>query len=566
MFKPLFNKLKIINNDSIAVNSIKVNNNHDDCYKPKDSELWCKECVPHCIIKGWTSGNNDVDEFIKDTIYNAKLSYTGYPLFLEWVSFDRFENIKKIGEGGFAKVYSATWIDGKAEYKRQNDGNWKKRGPKPIKVALKKLNESQNISTDYLNEVKTLWSIYFNDSKYYLKFYGMAKDTKTKEFMMIIELANQGNLRYVLSSNFNNIFWNKKLKVLINMLYDLKNLHKLGYCHKDFHSGNILQSDKYSYISDFGLSGPPNEQKSDDKICGVLPYIAPEVLNGEPYTLFSDIYSFGVIMIELSSGKPPFYNRKHDISLVLEICNGVKPGFGKGTPEIYKKLAYKCMSVIPNQRPTADELYNILEFWHNAFMDNNQYEVKFGYEGKEIKAVFSEADKEIPNISTTYEKNPDAIYTSREFTFSNLPKPMNPSIITLYLDENNKDCQDSMLINLEESVIQFSDNERSYTYDIIKEVNYPPATYLNYTKSQKAFRIPDNYEVELILRKPKTGQQEKSSSNAAGLISTIFDQVAAKDCHSDDNLIEFDARSCSFCLSVDKENIEEIKLKARTAV
>ncbi|CAB5353687.1 unnamed protein product [Rhizophagus irregularis] len=118
----------------------------------------------------------------------------------------------------------------------------------------------------------------------------------------------------------------------------------------------------------------------------------------------------------------------------------------------------------------------------------------------------------------------------------------------------------------QESVIQFSDNERSYTYDIIKKVNYPPATYLNYTKSQKAFRIPDNYEVELILRKPKTGQQEKSSSNAAGLISTIFDQVAAKDCHSDDNLIEFDARSCSFCLSVDKENIEEIKLKARTAV
>ncbi|CAB4393537.1 unnamed protein product [Rhizophagus irregularis] len=127
----------------------------------------------------------------------------------------------------------------------------------------------------------------------------------------------------------------------------------------------------------------------------------------------------------------------------------------------------------------------------------------------------------------------------------------------------------------QESVIQFSDNERSYIYDIIKKVNYPPATYLNYTKSQKAFRIPDNYEVELILRKPNTGQvQEKSSSNAAGLyakacnclISTIFDQVAAKDCHSDDNLIEFDARSCSFCLSVDKENIEEMKLKARTAV
>jgi serine/threonine protein kinase len=103
-------------------------------------------------------------------------------------------------------------------------------------------------------------------------------------------------------------------------------------------------------------------KKSDDKICGVLPYIAPEVLNKEPYTLFSNIYSFGVIMTELSSGKPPFYKRKHDINLALEICNGIRPEFGKGTPEIYKKLAYKCMNANSNQRPTAEELYDIINY------------------------------------------------------------------------------------------------------------------------------------------------------------------------------------------------------------
>jgi hypothetical protein len=40
----------------------------------------------------------------------------------------------------------------------------------------------------------------------------------------------------------------------------------------------------------------------------------------------------------LSSGRPPFYERKHGLSLALEICNGFRPEFGKGTPEIYKKL------------------------------------------------------------------------------------------------------------------------------------------------------------------------------------------------------------------------------------
>ncbi|CAB5349178.1 unnamed protein product [Rhizophagus irregularis] len=65
--------------------------------------------------------------------------------------------------------------------------------------------------------------------------------------------------------------------------------------------------------------------------------------------------------------------------------------------------------------------------------------------------MFGEANKEIPNISTLYEKNPDAIYTSRLFTFSNLTKPVNSSIITDYLndEENNKDCQDSQLFDLE---------------------------------------------------------------------------------------------------------------------
>ena len=167
--------------------------------------------------------------------------------------------------------------------------------------------------------------------------------------------------------------------------------------------------------------------------------IAPEVINGEPYTLSSDIYSFGVVMSELSSGKPPFYDKKHDFNLSLAICNGLRPEFGKRTPEIYKKLAHRCMNANPNQRPTVSELYDILVFLKSCVRGSYQKEEKFGYKGKEIKAVFEEADKEIPNISTSYKKDPDAVYTSRAFTFSNLTKPVNSSIITSqFLTEDNK--------------------------------------------------------------------------------------------------------------------------------
>ena len=125
LLKSLFSKLKMsINNDKENETSIEsefnklVTINHENCYQPENNKPWCKECVPSCIIEGWTSGNSDIDNFIKDTIYKSKLSVYGYPLFLEWVPFNRFEDIKQIGEGGFAKVYSAKWIDGRAKYTR----------------------------------------------------------------------------------------------------------------------------------------------------------------------------------------------------------------------------------------------------------------------------------------------------------------------------------------------------------------------------------------------------------------------------------------------------------------
>ncbi|GES80894.1 kinase-like domain-containing protein [Rhizophagus clarus] len=58
----------------------------------KNCFSWCQKCVPRCLIEGWTSGNNDIDEFIKGTIYS---SYDGTS-FLEWVPFDRFEEIKHV--------------------------------------------------------------------------------------------------------------------------------------------------------------------------------------------------------------------------------------------------------------------------------------------------------------------------------------------------------------------------------------------------------------------------------------------------------------------------------------
>ena len=72
----------------------------------------------------------------KPARYDKKYSYP----FFEWIPFDGFTDIKEIGEGGFAKVYSATWIDGKSKYHKKVDGS-----------CLKRLVGSQNMSVFILH-------------------------------------------------------------------------------------------------------------------------------------------------------------------------------------------------------------------------------------------------------------------------------------------------------------------------------------------------------------------------------------------------------------------------------
>ena len=63
---------------------------------------------------------------------------------------------------------------------------------------------------------------------------------------------------------------------------------------------------------------------------GVLPYLAPEVILGKNPSKKSDIYSIGILMIEILTGIPPFMHRPHDEQLAIEICQaGISRGNSK---------------------------------------------------------------------------------------------------------------------------------------------------------------------------------------------------------------------------------------------
>ena len=97
----------------------------------------------------------------------------------------------------------------------------------------------------------------------------------------------------------------------------LKIIHESGLIHCDLHDGNILMSNNEAYIIDLGLCRPISKLPNSKDVYGVLPYMAPEVLRGKPYTPASDIYSFSMIMWEFTSGISPFDDIAHDHQLSL---------------------------------------------------------------------------------------------------------------------------------------------------------------------------------------------------------------------------------------------------------
>ncbi|EXX55996.1 kinase-like domain-containing protein [Rhizophagus irregularis DAOM 181602=DAOM 197198] len=332
---------------------------------------------------------------------------------LKWIPYNKFKNVKNLNKGGFGIIYKANWLS--------DNGN--------KEVILK----CHNYSNENINEYLIEWKYHLSclGSNNVINLYGFTEDPNTLKYLAVMDYSNEGNLRENLTTII-KVGWNQKLYMLYQIMSGLCLIHEQNLIHCDFHDGNILNHNESKiYISDLGLCQPVKSFVEKYDIYGVIPFMAPEVLRGKPYTPASDIYSFSMIMWEFTSGVPPFNNRAHDIQLSLSICKGERPEIIENTPQCYVDLMKKCWNEDPLERPSSKEVLDIIGKWIFLPYGNTISE--------ELKCnVMEFVNATIGHNNLVTESHPQACYTSRLLGFTS--KKLNEIL-------ESKDSQTSVKAN-----------------------------------------------------------------------------------------------------------------------
>ncbi|POG71825.1 hypothetical protein GLOIN_2v1601871, partial [Rhizophagus irregularis DAOM 181602=DAOM 197198] len=121
-----------------------------NCKQPNNTSYsYCQPCNSKRFqqnFKNWTSGNHEVDEFIQ----KAQLEANHMDQIVEWIEYDKFEDVEYLAKGGFGTTFKAVWKDGCIDNWYYHYNQWKRISK--TKVALKCLHNSQDITTDFLKE------------------------------------------------------------------------------------------------------------------------------------------------------------------------------------------------------------------------------------------------------------------------------------------------------------------------------------------------------------------------------------------------------------------------------
>eukprot|EP00261_Vitis_vinifera_P031433 XP_019072676.1 PREDICTED: probable LRR receptor-like serine/threonine-protein kinase At1g53430 isoform X2 [Vitis vinifera] len=324
--------------------------------------------IPSCVVlililvllrmKGYLGGKDLEDRELRELGMQ-----TGYfSLRQIKAATNNFDSANKIGEGGFGPVYKGVLSDGSVS-------------------AVKQLSsKSKQGNREFVNEIGMISALQHPNL---VKLYGCC--IEGNQLLLIYEyLENNSLARALFGSDEQrlNLDWPTRKKICLGIARGLAYLHeesRLKIVHRDIKATNVLlDKNLNAKISDFGLAKLDEDENThiSTRIAGTIGYMAPEYATRGYLTDKADVYSFGIVALEIVSGKSNTnYRPKEEFVYLLDwayvlheqgnLLELVDPSLGSNysEEEVMRmlNLALLCTNQSPTLRPPMSSVVSMLD-------------------------------------------------------------------------------------------------------------------------------------------------------------------------------------------------------------
>ncbi|KAG5049845.1 hypothetical protein AAZX31_04G166000 [Glycine max] len=181
---------------------------------------------------------------------------------------------------------------------------------------------------------------------------------------VVVEYLAGGTLKsFLIKNRRRKLAFKVVIQLALDLARGLSYLHSQKVVHRDVKTENmLLDKTRTVKIADFGVArveaSNPNDMTGET---GTLGYMAPEVLNGNPYNRKCDVYSFGICLWEIYCCDMPYPDLSFSEITSAVVRQNLRPEIPRCCPSSLANVMKRCWDANPDKRPEMDEVVAMIE-------------------------------------------------------------------------------------------------------------------------------------------------------------------------------------------------------------